>query len=221
MSSIIPIPRLRLMPSVHAGVLMLLSLSALSQPNSTAATESPDALPPIQCADSTLSRGTGCLTRSAAYWAKNPDRIAVYLDPPLDVCGQSLGSIGVGSSDSAIEALCSTGADGGNLGQPLAQLIRQCTAATLNVTASAFLGGNCSLDFPRIEAEMIACCGHESVCAGHSVDGWEVESCVTVLDLFNNFQYKTLSFASQEEGPSDPTLCRAAADNGITVLPAP
>jgi len=78
--------------------------------------------------------GEGCLTRTPGFWGTHPHVTDDFL--PLTVCGVDLDTVAAGSGTSATEAMCSVGKDGKILGPQLTQLVRQCTAALLNVAAS-------------------------------------------------------------------------------------
>lgn len=158
----------------------------------------------------------GCLTRTPGFWATHPHVTAEFLE--IEVCGTTLDNVNAGNGHSAIEAMCSVGRDGRILGPQLTQLVRQCTAAALNIAASQELGGNCSSDFPGIDTTFAACCGGESICTGETVGDYSVESCITALDFFNNTDPDTLNFSS-ETGPAQPKACQDSRNNGIVVVP--
>ena len=121
---------------------------------------------------------------------------------------------------STTEAICSVGKDGKILGPQLTQLVRQCTAALLNVAASRALEGECLTDFPELGELLTGCCGDESVCTGDTVPGFSVEQCINSLDDFNNTVPDTLNFPFRP-GPANSRICRAAKGNGVVVSPTP
>lgn len=164
--------------------------------------------------------GQGCLTRTPGYWAEHPNTTAQYL--PQTVCGTTLNNVSAGNGNSAIEAMCSVGTDGKILGQQLTQLIRQCTAAELNIAASTAGGGNCTTSFPQLTTLIASCCGTQSVCNGDTVAGYTVGSCIDQLDGFNN-SFDTLApfgpFVGSQK--ADSSICRASKNNGVVVSPTP
>jgi hypothetical protein len=125
-------------------------------------------------------RGKGCLTRTPGFWGNHPAITNQFLD--VEVCGVTIDNVSASSGTSAIEAICSVGRDGSILGPQLTQLVRQCTAAALNIAASAQGGGNCSSEFPNLEVQMDACCDAQSACTGFPPDGFTVSSCIDILD---------------------------------------
>jgi hypothetical protein len=112
------------------------------------------------------------------------------------------------------------GKDGKILGSQLTQLVRQCTAALLNVAASRALEGECLTDFPQLGDLLTGCCGDESVCTGDTVPGFSVGQCINSLDAFNNTGPDTLNFPFRP-GPANSRICRAARGNGVVVSPTP
>jgi hypothetical protein len=109
-------------------------------------------------------RAKGCLTRTPGFWGNHPVITNQFLD--VEVCGVTIDNVSASNGTSAIEAICSVGRDGSILGPQLTQLVRQCTAAALNIAASAEGGGNCSSEFPNLDAQMAACCSAQSACTG-------------------------------------------------------
>jgi hypothetical protein len=135
---------------------------------------------------------------------------------PLDVCGTTLNSVAAGDDDSTTEAICSVGTDGKILGQQLTQLVRQCTAALLNVAASTELGGDCEGAFPDVD--FVGCCGPDSACTGGGTLG--VGECLEQIGGFNESESDTLSFPFTT-GPANSRECRASKGNGVVVTPGP
>jgi hypothetical protein len=163
--------------------------------------------------------GEGCLLRTPGFWGNHPHITSLFL--PLTVCGVNLNTVEAGSETSATEAICSVGNDGQILGPQLTQLVRQCTAALLNVTASAVGGGNCPGDFPTLESLLNGCCGAESVCTGAPVEGL-IQFCIDQLDAFNNSPDTLPPFDPfVSPGPADPSKCQDSRNNGVVVTPAP
>jgi hypothetical protein len=164
--------------------------------------------------------GKGCLTRTPGFWGNHPHITDDFL--PLTVCGVALNTVDAGSGTSATEAICSVGRDGQILGPQLTQLVRQCTAALLNVAASASDGGNCLADSPPLTSLLNGCCGAASVCTGDPVAGLTIQSCIDQLDAFNNSPDTLPPFGPfVSPGPADSSLCRDSRNNGVVVTPAP
>jgi hypothetical protein len=164
--------------------------------------------------------GEGCLTRTPGFWGNHPAITAQFLE--VEICGVTLDTIVAESTTSATEAICSVGRDGQILGPQLTQLVRQCTAAALNIAASREGGGNCSTDFPNLTEQFAACCGPDpSICTGDEVEDFTITGCIETLDAFNN-SIDTLDpfgpFISP--GPADSSICRDARNNGVVVTPA-
>jgi hypothetical protein len=164
--------------------------------------------------------GEGCITRTPGFWGNHPAITSQFLN--VEVCGVTIDNVMADSETSAIEAICSVGRDGQVLGPQLTQLVRQCTAAALNIAASTEGGGNCSSEFPNLDAQMAACCSAQSACTGEAPAGFTVNSCIELLDAFNN-SVDTLApfdpFVSP--GPADSSVCRDARNNGVVVTPQP
>jgi hypothetical protein len=166
--------------------------------------------------------GEGCLARTPGFWGNHPDITSLFL--PILVCGVVLDTVEAGSGTSATEAICSVGNDHKILGPQLTQLVRQCTAALLNVAASASGGGNCpgEGDLPPLTSLLNGCCGAESVCTGDPVEGLTIQSCIDQLDAFNNSPDTLPPFGPfVSPGPADPSQCQEARNNGIVVIPGP
>lgn len=191
----------------------------------------------------------GCLTRTPGYWGNHPKAVKTFVGdgtteypddsgsfpPPMTICGVPLDTVNVGNSNSETsvsEAICSVGKDH-KVYDPdnpqLAQLIRQCTAASLNFRASEELGGNCASpgDFPMIDEHLAACCGFDntvegsgnSICTGESIEGYDMEQCIYLLDTFNNDEYDTLELPKY--GKANSRKCRDARNNGKVIMPVP
>jgi hypothetical protein len=114
------------------------------------------------------------------------------------------------------------GKDSKILGPQETQLIRQCTAAALNVAASIEEGGNCGTGpTASITDTMAACCSGTSICTGDAVEGFSMESCLSKLDAFNNDITTIDSDLFKNPGRADPSLCQRSGNNGVVVSPAP
>jgi hypothetical protein len=139
-----------------------------------------------------------------------------------------LTSVAAGSPVSTTEAICSVGTDGKILGPQETQLIRQCTAAFLNVAATEELGGSCAGAFlpdggiipEGLTALLDACCDGDSVCTGATVPGFTIGSCIDQVDAFNSTELNTVTFPFNT-GPADSSICRASKGNGVVVSPGP
>lgn len=140
--------------------------------------------------------GGACLTRTIGFWGNHP-WVANDFDP-VTVCGKTLACSGppdgksnpsctAGLCDSLVEGLCSTGGEDRTNPQYI-QLVRQLTAAKLNLAASAALvDGDCS-DFSyngKSIAEWIALCETKCGNSGRVISNSE---CIEALDAFNNSQ---------------------------------
>jgi hypothetical protein len=164
--------------------------------------------------------GKGCNTRTPGFWGTHPDITDQFLD--VEVCGVTIDNVLAGSQTSAIEAMCSVGRDSRILGPQLTQLVRQCTAAALNIASSTAGGGNCSTTFPNLDKEFAACCSARSACTGFPSDDFTVNSCIETLDAFNNSVDTLPPFGPFiTPGPADPEACQDARGNGVVVTPQP
>jgi hypothetical protein len=175
--------------------------------------------PPVTC---NFEEREGCFTRTPGFWATHPGddaRIGTFDFLPQTVCGTELDNVLPDNGSSAIEAMCSVGKDAKILGPQTTQLIRQCTAAYLNVAATLANGGDCSSD-TNIETLLDACCDDESICTGID-SGITIDGCISALDEFNNSQDTLFPDAFSRPGPANSRYCQAAKNNGIVVFPTP
>jgi hypothetical protein len=164
--------------------------------------------------------GEGCFTHTPGFWGNHPAITSQFLN--VEVCGVTIDNVLASNGTSAIEAICSVGRDGRILGPQLTQLVRQCTAAALNIAASGEGGGNCSSEFPNLETQLDACCSAQSACTGFPPDGFTVNSCIEILDTFNNSIDTLPPFGPfVSPGPADSSACREARNNDVVVTPAP
>jgi hypothetical protein len=166
-------------------------------------------------------KGEGCLTRTPGFWGNHPAITAQFL--PVEICGVTLDTTAAFETTSATEAICSVGQDSQILGPQLTQLVRQCTAAALNIAASREGGGNCSTDFPNLTEQFAACCGSDpSICTGDEVEDFTITGCIETLDAFNNSPDTLEPFGPFiSPGPADSSICRDARNNGVVVTPVP
>ena len=96
------------------------------------------------------------------------------------------------------------------------QLIRQCTAAALNIAASADNGGNCGSDFPELEDLLEECC--DNLCNSAAEPSEISDSgCIEDLDVFNNSPDTLVPVPDLFLNPPDatPADCGEANGNGF------
>jgi hypothetical protein len=179
------------------------------------------ALPP-QAAIATCPVGTGCFSRTPGYWGTHPNQTQTVLNqgaPGLVVCGVNLTTTLAGVSGSATEDLCESGKDfkNNNTTPQQLQLIRQCTAAALNLEASRVANLGCETADPGITVAFNNCCvGTSSTCdSGKSSSQIDASGCIGTLDAFNN-QFETTDFPGFLTNTSaQPAQCKAANGNGF------
>lgn len=161
--------------------------------------------------------GQGCLTRTPGFWATHPDITEMFL--PQTVCGVAIDNVLAGNGGSATEAMCSVGKDNKILGPQKTQLIRQCMAAYLNVTATEEGGGNCTSDLPSLGGVLDGCCDAVSACTDVA-GAYTVNQCIGLLDSFNN-SFDTLDpyGVFMQPGPANPKLCQGAKNNNVVIRP--
>ncbi len=142
--------------------------------------------------------GEECLTRTIGFWGNHPWITNDYA--PVTVCGKTLGCNGAatanadpgcpaGSCTSVVEGLCSIPGSELPSNQAYVSLVRQLTAAKLNLNATAalFPGATCS-GFTHMDrsiqqwiADCEALCGADKATISNS-------GCIEALDAFNNAQ---------------------------------
>lgn len=140
--------------------------------------------------------GEECLTRTIGFWGTHPWITNNYV--PVTVCGKSLGCSGAddgesnpaclaGTCDSVMEGLCSVPGQELPSNQAYVTLVRQLTAAKLNLNATAALseGGTCSTWSynEKTIQEWIAFC--EGKCGANKSE-ISNSGCIEALDAFNN-----------------------------------
>ena len=145
-----------------------------------------------------IEEGEECLTRTIGFWGNHPWITNDYA--PVTVCGKTLGCYGAptanaspgcpaGSCTSIVEGLCSVPGVELPSNQSYVTLVRQLTAAKLNLNATAalFPGGACS-SFTYLDkgiaswiADCEALCGADKATISNS-------GCIAALDAFNNSQ---------------------------------
>jgi hypothetical protein len=143
------------------------------------------------------------VTRTAGFWGNHANITACFL--PVASCGIELDNTanctsgGANCSGSTAEDLCQSGQDSkaANTSPQQLQLIRQCTAAALNIAASTDLGGSCEArlgqigDQFKIDDLFATCCGvvdegSASTCE-QGLTGSQISAshCIDAIDAFN------------------------------------
>jgi hypothetical protein len=140
--------------------------------------------------------GDKCLTRTLGFWGTHPWITNDY--DPVTICGNTLGCSGAddgksnpsckaGSCDSIMEGLGSIPSELPS-NQPYVAMVKQLTAAKLNLNATAALFGTACSSF-RFQnmtiAEWIAAC--EDLCAADK-STISNSGCIEALNAFNNSQ---------------------------------
>ncbi len=154
--------------------------------------------------------GDECLTRTPGFWGTHPHITDLFL--PVTVCGEPLSVTDAGVCDSATEAMCVSPGRESKRNRAYAQLVRQLTAAKLNLAASAENGGFCGGNIANKITQCEALCGADQKTISES-------GCIDELAGFNesadSFTVTPAPFDSP--GPADPTKCRAANGNGKVI----
>ena len=175
---------------------------------------------PVEC---NVRQGEGCLTRTPGFWGthtgESPAQTGAADFLPVEVCGRVIDNAAAGNDHSSTEAVCSVGRDHTILGPQLTQLVRQCTAAALNISASAANGGDCEGE-SNIGIVFDSCCDAVSACTGDATN-LTVNQCIGLLDTFNNSNDTLQIPAFQSPGRANPSVCRDSKGNGVVVTPAP
>lgn len=159
--------------------------------------------------------GDECLTRTPGFWGTHPHITDLFL--PVTVCGDEVLSVtAAGSCDSATEALCVSPGRESKRNRAYAQLVRQLTAAKLNLAATAANGGSCApIDGISVEARIAEC---EALCDANqkTISG---SGCIEDLAGFNESEdtIPVTPAPFDSPGPANPTKCRAANGNGIVI----
>ncbi|HKY32628.1 MAG TPA: hypothetical protein VJV23_08845 [Candidatus Polarisedimenticolia bacterium] len=169
-------------------------------------------------ADDVCEAGEGCLTRTPGFWGTHPHVAEGFL--PVEVCGISLTHAEAGAAGSTTEDLCFGGRDfkAASTSPQQLQLIRQCTAAALNIAASASAGGSCESSFAGINNLVAECCtGPVAACSsGAAASALGASGCIERLDAFNHSPDTLAAFGPfGQPGPAQPAECREANGNGF------
>ena len=156
-----------------------------------------------------------CLTRTGGFWGTHPAITAAY--DGFTVCGKTLDDTAAGSCHSTTEALCvAPGIEGDKktCGRvpAYAQLVRQLTAAKLNLAATAANGGNCGVEIQTLIDDCEDLCDRSQSAISSS-------GCIEALDAFNNSQdtFAITPPPFDNPGRADPSQCQAASGNGYLI----
>ncbi len=151
-----------------------------------------------------------CLTRTPGFWGTHPHITQNFL--PVTVCGKPLTTASAGSCTSATEAMCVAPGKESKQNRAYAQLVRQLTAAKLNLAATAANNGFCGDAIaPRI-AQCEALCGaSQAVISG--------SGCIEDLEAFNESQdtFPVTPAPFDSPGPANPSECQQANGNGLVI----
>lgn len=162
-----------------------------------------------------------CLTRTPGFWGTHPHVTVQFLD--IEVCGETISTTEAGTGASSAEAMCISGQDAkkGGTNMHYLQLVRQLTAAKLNIAASATDEGTCDtvggvdIDALIERCESLTLCGDTGAKAGKLI---AASGCIEQLDAFNNSDDTLEVFGPfVTPGPADPTECQEANGNGVVV----
>jgi len=146
-----------------------------------------------------------CVTRTPGYWGTHPNQTDSVIAGSLDSCGLTLTGFGSPTVNlSAVEDLCESNNDANSnndtrTSSQQLQLIRQCTAAAINLklsgNGSITAGEQACSSFPNIATTFTNCCvGTGSTCdSGQTGQAISNSGCITTLDAFNN-QFDNVSF---------------------------
>ena len=151
-----------------------------------------------------------CLTRTPGFWGTHPHITEEFL--PVTICGEALTITDAGSCDSATEALCVSPGRESRGNQQYAQLVRQLTAAKLNLAASQANGVFCG---EAIETRIGEC---EALC-GASKKAISASGCIEDLAAFNESMDGLIPTPPpfDSPGPADSRQCRQANGNGTVI----
>ena len=166
-------------------------------------------------ADDICEAGQGCLTRGAEFWGHYPEVARRFLSGRS--CGLPLNNVFPHTDGSALEDLCFNARDfkSADTSPQQLQLIRQCTAMSLNLAATAEGGGSCEGSYPGINGVYASCC--EALCTqGADRSSIENSMCVEMLDAFNHVEDTMEAFGPLlGPGSANTTSCRDARGNGF------
>jgi hypothetical protein len=155
-----------------------------------------------------------CLTRTAGFWGTHPAITSQFL--PVTVCGKTLSTTAAGACSSATEALCIAPGTESNKtcdkNPAYQQLVRQLTAAKLNLNATNINGGNCGQSILDTIARCELLCRSSQAVISNS-------GCIQALDAFNNSQdtFPVTPSPFDHPGPADPSQCQSSSGNGLVI----
>jgi hypothetical protein len=176
----------------------------------------------------------GCFTRTPGYWGTHPDQaqqVITGAGGSIASCGLALTNAAVPGNLSTTQDVCSVGTDRqhfntsvssatGQTSSQQVQLARQCTAAALNLAASAnpknVVHLNCEQSFPGITKTFGDCCGttatSASICSsGNTAGVIDASECIGLLDAFNN-RFDSTDFPSTvTNSAAEPGFCQDAS----------
>ncbi len=154
-----------------------------------------------------------CLTRTAGFWGTHPHITTLFL--PVTVCGQPLTGVEANSCQSATEAMCVAGGRESRANPPYAQLVRQLTAAKLNLAATAANGGSCAEEIDQLIQGCEMLCGANKKVISNS-------GCIEALAAFNESPdtFPTTPPPFDRPGPANPRECQIANGNGLLIGPS-
>ena len=196
-----------------SGEIMIVSKSA------TNCVSTPILGPSCESCDGTGGgEGGACLTRTIGFWGTHPRITDDYL--PVTVCGEDLTHVDAGSCDSATEALCSSPGFEYKSNPVYVTMVRQLTAAKINLGATADVSnGSCS-DFEyegqSIEEIITAC---EELCDANKRT-ISRSGCIQALDAFNNSEDTGFDVTPEpfnRPGRAEPRECRGAKLNRVVI----
>ncbi len=180
--------------------------------------ETPILGPSCESCAGTGSGDGACLTRTIGFWGTHPGITKDFL--PLTACGEDLTSVDAGSCDSAIEALCSSPGFEYKQNAAYVTLVRQLTAAKINLAATADVAGGSCADFEhegQSIAEILASC--EALC-GANKRTISRSGCIAALDQFNNSQdtgFEVTPEPFNRPGRAESRECREAKLDRIVI----
>lgn len=141
-------------------------------------------------------------TRTLGFYKNHPDitqALIAQAGGTLNVCGRTITDIAINDSHSALEALCVTPA-----GDQRLQLVRQLTAAALNVAAGS----------TAVFSNLASC---NATCADANATGTALSTCESDADGFNN-SGDNVTAPFDPPGAADSSLCDVAGDTACTYL---
>lgn len=154
--------------------------------------------------------GEGCFTRTPGFWGTHPETTALFV-PLASTCG-----FAVTNAPEAIQDMCVSNQEAkpNDTTQTHLQLMRQCTAALLNINATTAAEGDCESEFPGINDTLATCC-FSNLCEQDS-KAVAASGCIETLDAFNNDDFDGNELEQPfESSPANPEACQAAGNDGV------